>query len=114
MRFFITEDERKRTGSTAFIEFQKGRFDGECWHIDSICMDEDKFYELHLRRLFSMTLPQFDYYGITQVSGEEFKRVVEASADFSDNNDVAACIGELKEWIGEAEDEDILFTICGM
>ena len=114
MRFFITEEERKSTGSTEFIEFQKGRFDGECWHIDSICMDEEMFYELHLRRLFSMTLPQFDYYGITQVSGAEFKQIIEASEGYSDNNDVGACIAELKEWAGEAEDDEILFTICGM
>ena len=45
MRFFVTEDERKSSGSTAFIEFQKGKWDGECWHINSICMDEDVFRE---------------------------------------------------------------------
>lgn len=114
MRFFITEEERKLTGSSEFIEFQKGMSDGECWHIDSICISEDRFYELHLRRLFSMTLTQFDYYGITQVSGADFKRIIEASRGFNDNSDVGACIGELKDWIGEGNDDEILFTICGM
>lgn len=114
MRFFVTEDERKSSGSTAFIEFQKGKWDGECWHINSICMDEDVFYELHLRRLFSMTLPQFDYYGITQVSGADFKGVLEASKSFEDNPDAAVCMNELQSWIGDGEDDEILFTICGM
>lgn len=114
MRFFVTEEERKSSGSSAFIEFQKGKWNGECWNINSICMDEDLFYDLHLRRLFSMTLPQFDYYGITQVLGSEFKTVLEAAKDFEDNPDAAACMNELKEWLGDGEDDEILFTICGM
>jgi len=112
MRFFITEEERRRTGSSAFIEFQRGNYDGECWHIDSICMDEDIFYELHLRRFFSMVLPQFDYYGITQVSACEFEKIKEMSGNFS--IDVSECIKELSEWLGEYDDQEILFTICGM
>ena len=112
MRFFVTEEERKRSGSTAFIEFQKGAGDGECWRIDSICMDDELFSELHLRRFFTMILPQFDYYGITQVSKSEFERLCENAAGFS--SDVDACMKELEEWIGEGSDEDILFTICGM
>ncbi|MBR4344861.1 MAG: hypothetical protein IKP88_19515 [Lachnospiraceae bacterium] len=112
MRFFVTEDERKSIGSTAFIEFQKGEYDGNCWHIDSICMDDDVFGELHLRRFFSMVLPQFDYYGITQVSKLEFEKLKETAVNFS--NDVCECIKELEGWIGENGDKDILFTICGM
>ena len=114
MRFFITEEERKRTGNTDFIEFQKGKYDGECWHIDSICMNEDMFYELRLRRLFSTVLPQFDYYGITQVSGSEFRQLLDVAAGFGENSDVPACLNELKEWIGDFRDEDVLFTICGI
>ena len=117
MRYFITEDERKRSGSTAFIEFQKGRYDGSCWHIDSVCMDEDLFGELHLRRFFSMVLPQFDYYGITQVSVTAFEKLKDAAINFS--SDVCECLNELEDWV-KAKDEDmkgdndILFTICGM
>ena len=112
MRFFITEEERKSTGNTAFIEFQKGEYDGCCWHIDSICMDEDLFGELHLRRFFSMVLPQFDYYGITQVSLAEFEKLKTTSVNYS--ADVCACIKELDEWLGEKSDSEVLFTICGM
>ena len=114
MRYYITEEERKRSGSTSFIEFQRGMYDGECWHIDSICMDEDMFFELGLRRLFSSVLPQFDYYGITQVSSAELKKLQEAAVGFNDNNDASDAIRELSEWIGGTGDEEILFTICGM
>ena len=61
-----------------------------------------------------MMLPQFDYYGITQVSGADFKAVLEASKSFEDNPDAAVCMNELQSWIGDGEDDEILFTICGM
>jgi len=112
MRFFITEEERKRIGSTSFVEFQRGKYDGACWHIDSLCMDEDIFYELKLRRFFSMLLPQFDYFGITQVSCEEFRKLKEASVNYS--TDVAACVTELSEWLGPEVEDSVFFTICGM
>ncbi len=117
MRFFITEDERKKSGSTAFVEFQKGGYDGTCWHIDSVCMDEDLFSDLHLRRFFSAVLPQYDYYGITQVSVSSFEQLKTAAINFS--SDVCECLNELESWIKERSEEteadsDILFTICGM
>ena len=112
MRFFISEDERKRSGSTAFVEFQKGADDGKCWHIDSISMDEELFSELHLRRFFSKILPEFDYYGITQVTSDDFSRLKENAADFS--LDADACMKELDEWVGENRDSEILFTIYGI
>jgi len=112
MRFFISEDERKRSGSTEFIEFQKGRDDGKCWHIDSISMDEELFSELHLRRFFTKILPDFDYYGITQVSREDFENLKENAAAFS--LDADACMKELDDWLGTNGDSDILFTIYGI
>lgn len=112
MRFFITENDRQRLGSTAFIEFQKGEYDGSCWHIDSLCMSEDIFADLKLRRFFTMYLPQFDYYGLTQVTGSEFEKLLDMSKDFS--TDVYSCMTELKNWAGDKEGDEILFTICGM
>lgn len=112
MRFFITEEERKNSGSTDFIEFQKGAWDGDCWKIDSISIEGERFSELRLRRFFSMVLPQFDYYGITQVSKDEFEKLCETAKSFS--ADVDDCMKELGEWIGEGSEDEILFTICGM
>ena len=112
MRFFITEDERKMSGSTAFIEFQKGVDDGTCWKTDSVCMDVELFSELHLRRFLTLNLPQFDYYGITQVSKREFDKLCENALGFS--AEVEACLKELAEWAGEGAEDDVYFTIIGM
>ena len=61
-----------------------------------------------------MMLPQFDYFGITQVSKEEFKKLVDSALNFS--SDVSDCMKELSEWLEESGggNDSILFTICGM
>lgn len=112
MRYLITEEDRKRTGSSEFIEFQRGKYDGQCWHIDSVYIAEETFYELKLRRFFSSVLPQFDYYGLTQVNAEEFKELKKAAHAFS--NEADECIKEIVAWIGDDESGDVVFTICGM
>lgn len=112
MRYLITEEDRKRTGSSEFIEFQRGKYDGQCWHIDSVYIAEEMFYEMKLRRFFSSVLPQFDYYGLTQVNADEFDELKKAAPGFS--NEAAECMQELADWIGEAGSEDVVFTICGM
>ena len=112
MRFFITEEDRKRSGSSEYIEFQKGRYDGECWHIDSISMAEQTFYDMKLRRFFSSVLPQFDYYGLTQVTSSEFEKLKNEAPLFS--NEAAECMNELSAWIGDSKEDDVVLTICGM
>ena len=112
MRYLITEEDRKRTGSSEFIEFQRGKYDGQCWHIDSVYIAEETFYDLKLRRFFSSVLPQFDYYGLTQVNADEFKKLKKAAPGFS--NEAAEYMQELAGWIGDGESSDVVFTICGM
>ena len=112
MGYLITEADRKKTGSSEFIEFQRGKYDGECWHIDSMYIAEETFYDLKLRRFFSSVLPQFDYYGLTQVNADEFEELKKAAPGFS--NEAAECIQELENWIGKEMQDDVVFTICGM
>ncbi|MBR4145831.1 MAG: hypothetical protein IKU06_10285 [Lachnospiraceae bacterium] len=112
MRYLITEEDRKKTGSSEFIEFQRGKYDGECWHIDSMYIAEETFYELKFRRFFSSVLPQFDYYGLTQVNASEFADLKKEAPQFS--NEAVECMAELDAWIGDGKNDDVVFTICGM
>ena len=59
-----------------------------------------------------MPLPQFDYYGLTQVNAEEFKELKKAAHAFS--NEADECIKEIAAWIGDDKSGDVVFTICGM
>lgn len=112
MRYFVNADERKKSGSSCFIEFQRGEYNGSCWRDDSLCMSDEIFHELKLNRLFSRVLPQFDYFGITPVSLEGFQKIKQASEGFSE--EIYECILELEDYFKDDYNVDILFTICGM
>lgn len=112
MTYFITEDERRKSGSTCYIEFQKGAYDGKCWKNDSLCISDELFHELKLSRLFSRTLPQFDYFGVTQVTREAFDKLRKAANSYS--FDTQECLNELADYFYTSEIVEPLFTVCGM
>ncbi len=43
------------------------------WQEDSICLYADLFDELELYPLFQKAVPQFDYYGTTEVSRKQWQ-----------------------------------------
>ena len=51
MKYFITEAARGASGSTAYFEFQKGRYGGECWKKDSLCISAGRWDALSLTEL---------------------------------------------------------------
>lgn len=112
MKYFINGNERENSKSTCYIEFQRGSYDGQVWKETSICIDEEIFYDLKLRRLFSSVLPQFDYFGVTTVSAEAMGRVRAAAVSYLP--ETVECIEELCAWINEGGDSDAVFTIIGM
>ena len=112
MKYFVTEEEREKSGSTCFIEFQRGAYDGRCWKEDSLCISDDLFHELRLNRLFSRVLPQFDYFGITNVSLEGFQKIKQAAEVIG--SETYECIQELDDYFKDDYNVDVLFTVCGM
>lgn len=112
MKYFISEDERKELKSTCFIEFMRGSYEGNVWNSDSICMDEELFYDLKFRKLFSSVLEQFDYFGVTGVSAGQFEKLKAAAKDFLP--ETLDAVLELSEWLDGSDAEDVLFSIIGM
>lgn len=112
MKYFVNGEERKKTGSTCFIEFQRGTYDGTVWSIDAVYIAEEIFYTLKLRKLFSHTLPFFDYYGITQVHRSSFEKTLSEARLFSKETD--ECIRELDDWLKSDSTGYGVFTIIGM
>ena len=111
MKYFINEEEREKSNS-CYIEFQHGNYDGQVWKKDSICIDEEIFYDLKLKRLFSSVLPQFDYFGITTVDTEAMEKVKAAAAGYLP--ETIECIEELDSWFKADESGENVYTIIGM
>lgn len=112
MNYFCTEKERKASHSTCYLEFQKGKYRGNHWLEDSISLHDDIFHELHLYRLFVRAMPEFDHYGITEVTEYEWETLKKLALEQEDN--VRELIEELSVWVSECLEIEKVFTICGI
>ena len=72
MIYFITEEQRRMTHGTCYFEFQKGTFRNEFWKDDSLLLHMNIFDRLDLSSVFTATIPDFDYYGVTHVAPEQY------------------------------------------
>lgn len=112
MKYFITEDVRKATGSTCFFEFQKGKYHNKCWLPDSISIENDVFDELKLYEIIKTVIPDFDYYGLTEISRNSWDRIVKQAIAVGGKAEEA--ITEANEWAMATYSEYSVITICGI
>ena len=112
MNYFCTEQERKESHSTCYLEFQKGEYRGKHWLEDSISLHDDIFYELHLYSLFIRAIPNFDHYGITEVTEYEWETLKKLALE--QGEEVQSLIEELSIWVSDCFEIEKIFTICGI
>ncbi len=112
MKYFITEEERKRIGGTCFFEFQKGQENREekisFWKEDSLILDAEIMDEFKFGKLF----PGFDYYGNTTVTREHWEVVKEKVKEKS--QEVQDIFGELYTFAEENFKYFDYFLILGL
>ena len=111
MKYFLVEEERKKSGSSCYFEFQKGPFKSRHWLKDSLCLHADTFDALILYRLFSGVIDDFSSYAPNEVSPEQWERLVERSKE---NEQWKCVIEELIPWAEECFAEYNCFTVCGI
>lgn len=68
MKYFITEMERKKAQKTYFFEFQMRKHRNKFWDINSWCLHADLWEEFCLTELISSVIPEFDFFGITNIT----------------------------------------------
>lgn len=112
MKYFINEAERKASGSTCYLEFQKGKYHDECWLPDSISIADDLFDDLKLYEIIKAVVPVFDYYGLTEIARNNWDRIVKQAATIGGKTEEA--ISEANEWAIAAYSEYPVITICGI
>jgi hypothetical protein len=84
------------TGHDVF-EFMRGRLDGTHWHEDSIYLTEETLAEAKLIDFFNLTLQNFNYYGPTEVSKNEWE-VIKDSIKNSDIELAKQLVDEIDTW----------------
>ena len=112
MKYFCTEQERKASHSSCYLEFQRGEYSGKHWLAESISLHDDIFHDLHLYSLFKRAIPEFDHYGVTQVSQTQWEMLSQLA--FEQGGEVSSLIQELAVWVLDCFQIETVFTICGV
>ena len=112
MHYLITAEQRKATHSSLFIEFQKGAFSNRHWLADSVYLHADVFDRLGMYELFKRSIPDFDYYYVTQVSPHQYAVLKRNAAVYG--AEVSALFAELDVWVNQCFRSESCFTICGI
>lgn len=110
MNYFVTETERKASRSSCYFEFQRGRYQDKCWLADSLSL-HDSIWEQHdLSNLFRQAVPEFDYYGLTEVNPTQWTALLAQPASLAQREILA----ELAPWAERSLAEKDVFTIIGI
>lgn len=112
MKYFVTEEERKASGSTDYIEFQMGEYADKCWLEDSINVSAEVWDDLKMTKFMREVIPDFDFYATNPVNKEQWQLLVENS-----RRENCACRDLLEEaspWVDKCFESKEVFTICGI
>lgn len=115
MRFFLTEAERKRTHSTCYHEFARGKWDEAAaayWREDSLNIHDDYMVSLGLDELLAGVLPGYNPFGPTEVSAAQWEKLC-ANAEAT-GGELWQAVGELIPWAAENFARYPAFTILGV
>ena len=110
--YFRNAAQRKSQGSTCYLEFQRGRFRGKHWLERSLYLHDDVFEQLGLYEIFVAALPEFDHYGVTEVTPAQYEELKALALERG--GEIAAAIRELEHWAENCFLTETRFTICGI
>ncbi len=110
MKYFITEQERKKIHSTCLFEFQEGQKNKEykfvCWKDNSMLLHADLFDESRLYKI----IPDLKYYGETIINKENWNIIKNAEK----SQLAKEIIDELSDWVDENFKKYDYFVILGI
>ncbi len=97
-----------------YFEFQKGDYftEEKHWLESSLFIDDDIVNALNLGALFGEAIPNFNYYGPTKVTKEQWLAVKKMSENMT--LQIKDAINEIDEWVQNCFLTDNCFSICGI
>jgi len=94
-------------------EFVKGHWDGKTfWSDYSLILDDDILNNLGVAELLYSVNPNYDPYGPTEFTVEQWNAVRKKSAEIG--GELELLIKELYDWLGDSSDAGIAFTSLGV
>ena len=115
MKYFLNEDERKKTNSTCYHEFVKGEWDEDAcvfWKNDSLNIHDDLLISLKLDALLTSMIDDYDPGGVTKISKEQWEKIYAKAEEIG--GDLFEAVNEITPWLEENFRENEVFTILGL
>lgn len=112
MKYFVDENKRKASGSSSYMEFQKGHFFGKHWLPESICLDADLWDEHHLSDVFTSVIRIFDSCGVNEITKSQWEQILLRSQEWDPLAYVI--LQEATPWVYACFQEHDVFTIAGI
>ena len=101
----------QRTGS-CYFEFQIGKFRGQNWRDDSLCLHEETFDRLNLYQVFAEAIPEFNYFGITEIDREKWGQIILTAHRIG--GEVEEVIDEIDSWASSILPATGIMTLIGI
>ncbi|MMZ65845.1 hypothetical protein FRY98_12750 [Paenibacillus faecis] len=105
--------KKKDLTSHDVFEFMQGRLSGTHWLEDSIYLTEETIAETQLVDYLTLTLRDFNYYGPTEVTQEEWNQIMQ-NVNASNSEIAKQLVNEIDEWAKNCFKSHSCFTICGI
>ncbi len=115
MKYFLNEAEREASGSTCYHEFFKGRWDDSApifWSNDSLNIHDDFMFSLGLERLLLSVVDEYDPFGVTEISEEQWKEIYVKAKQIGGS--LFEAILEAVPWAEDNFRQHKVFTILGL
>lgn len=110
MEFFCYVNDRK---GTCYHEFYKGKWDNKTfWKSDSILLDDDILSELEIYKAFLAVIPDYDPYGITEVTQSQWKAILDYASKL--DTEALTALTEAIPWVNKVFKDEEVFTILGI
>lgn len=110
-KYFLTSDERRASGSSCFLEFQRGKYSG-AWQEDSLCIYDDICLASGLYEVIYRAVPEFDYTGLTELDEKDFARLRQAACEAG--GEISDIIEEIAPWAENCFKAGKIITLCGI
>lgn len=112
MQYFANENKRKASGSSCYLEFQKGHFSGKHWLSDSICIEADLWDEHHLSDVFTSVIRYFDSCGVNEITKTQWEQILLRSREW--DSLAYAILQEAATWVNACFQEHDVLTIASI
>jgi hypothetical protein len=91
--------DKKELKGTDYFEIMPGKYKGTCWKDGSIFFDEEVF--TLIEPAFERHVPKYDHYAFTDVSKDQWEKILSDLASIKDQLGKATTPSDLRGIIGE-------------